>query len=275
MIDSLVFKGGGTRGVAYCGALKVLRERAVLSGITQTFGTSAGALTALLVALRYTPDEIHQAIRNLSFSSLQSGFNIFREIFDEGLYSNKHLFAWTEQMTAAKLGPNATFERLKAWGGLNYHCVASVPAIQDVKIFSWDSTPATEIAWATVASMSIPGFFPKVRIAGIDFDLVDGGLIENYAIGLSDPAKTLGLFLHNPGAVKPLPTETLPQMFYAVFQSALAAQDVDDLSDPEIMKRSVVIDTLGISSTDFHISAQDQDRLFQSGVDCTNKYFSS
>jgi NTE family protein len=279
MITNLCCKGGGVRGIADAGVIKVLEDNGVLSNIQRTVGTSAGALQALLVALRYSAAEIYQQISALNFASLESGFNIIRELTQEGLYSNRHLLAWVENVISAKLGPNATFADLKTKGFGDYHCVASMPAVQDIQLFSWDTTPTQSIALATVASMSIPGFFPKITMPGIKYDLVDGGLIENYYITLFDkesaPLETLGLFLHNFGVTPPLPTRTPLDMAIAVFQSSLASQDVDDLNDPLIMQRSIIIDTLGISSTDFSLTAQQKTALYQSGINCANLYIKS
>src|SRR5579864_920356 len=51
--QNLVFEGGGVRGVAYAGALDVLDRAGILSQIQAVAGTSAGAITAALVALGY------------------------------------------------------------------------------------------------------------------------------------------------------------------------------------------------------------------------------
>ncbi len=44
---NLVFEGGGVRGIAYAGALRVLEERGSLSVVERVGGTSVGAVTAL------------------------------------------------------------------------------------------------------------------------------------------------------------------------------------------------------------------------------------
>lgn len=55
-----VFEGGGAKGVAYSGALHALYERHTwFKGVA---GASAGAITAVLVAAGYTPDEIDTLI---------------------------------------------------------------------------------------------------------------------------------------------------------------------------------------------------------------------
>ncbi len=41
---NLVLEGGGIRGLAYPGALKVLEEKGIIKNIERVAGTSAGAL---------------------------------------------------------------------------------------------------------------------------------------------------------------------------------------------------------------------------------------
>jgi len=48
---NLVFEGGGIRGLAYAGTIKVLEEKNILSQVEKTAGTSAGAIAALLISL--------------------------------------------------------------------------------------------------------------------------------------------------------------------------------------------------------------------------------
>jgi NTE family protein len=48
---NLVFEGGGVKGIAYSGALQVLEQQNIMSDIKRVAGTSAGAITAALVAL--------------------------------------------------------------------------------------------------------------------------------------------------------------------------------------------------------------------------------
>ena len=56
--ENLVFEGGGVKGLAFCGALKVLEERGIITDVKGLAGSSAGAITAGLLACGYTSDEI-------------------------------------------------------------------------------------------------------------------------------------------------------------------------------------------------------------------------
>lgn len=53
---NLVFEGGGVKGIAYAGALEILDKEGILQNIERVAGTSAGAMMAVLVGLRYSAE---------------------------------------------------------------------------------------------------------------------------------------------------------------------------------------------------------------------------
>lgn len=76
-IKNLVFEGAGIRGIAYSGAIKVLEEKNLLQNVERVGGTSAGAITALLISLGYSPDEISGLINSTSFKKFNDGNFLF------------------------------------------------------------------------------------------------------------------------------------------------------------------------------------------------------
>ena len=60
--ENLVFEGAGIRGIAYSGVIKKLEENGIMDGIKKVGGTSAGAITSLMVSLGYSADEIYDII---------------------------------------------------------------------------------------------------------------------------------------------------------------------------------------------------------------------
>ena len=62
---NLVFKGGGVRGIAYLGALKYFYENGLMRSVERVAGTSAGAITATVLALNF-PD--FDSIKDISDS---------------------------------------------------------------------------------------------------------------------------------------------------------------------------------------------------------------
>lgn len=68
---NLVFEGGGIRGLAYPGTLKVLEEKGVIKNSERVAGTSAGAITALMVGLGYNSHEIDSIIYTTKNPAIQ------------------------------------------------------------------------------------------------------------------------------------------------------------------------------------------------------------
>lgn len=59
---NLVFKGGGVKGLAYLGAIKSLHQKNLLQSVERIAGTSAGAITATLLAINFPVDELTQLL---------------------------------------------------------------------------------------------------------------------------------------------------------------------------------------------------------------------
>ena len=77
---NLVFEGGGVKGIAYVGAMKVLEEKNILPKIQRVGGTSAGAINAALVALGFTNAEQRDILWKLDFKNfLDDSWGVFRD----------------------------------------------------------------------------------------------------------------------------------------------------------------------------------------------------
>jgi NTE family protein len=58
----LIFQGGGAKGIAYVGIIKALEDLDSMGEVTHIAGTSAGAITAALVAVGYNSKELNQEL---------------------------------------------------------------------------------------------------------------------------------------------------------------------------------------------------------------------
>ncbi|NQY42613.1 MAG: patatin-like phospholipase family protein [Legionellales bacterium] len=63
----LVFEGGGVKGIAYVGALEELEKNKMLSDVQSVAGSSAGGLTAFLLGLGHTCQEIRKIMEEINF----------------------------------------------------------------------------------------------------------------------------------------------------------------------------------------------------------------
>lgn len=69
--SNLVFEGGGVKGLAYVGAMQVLREKGILRNIKRVGGTSVGAINAILCALRYSDTEQRTILKAMDFRAFR------------------------------------------------------------------------------------------------------------------------------------------------------------------------------------------------------------
>jgi NTE family protein len=211
-----------------------------------------GANTDLLVCLGYTAEETGDITYRRNFKSFEDGWDPLRLTTRYGWYKGDVF--------------------------LN---------LFNVKQFSYAGTPDVIVAEAVRASLSIPLFFKAWKFTnGIPDDhiYVDGGVVLNYpltafdTVTRPDDPKTLGFYLHDFNGCKapgPLTYDEPIAYFKALFEIMLEAQDINFDLDPCMKKRTVLINDFGILATDFAITKEDKDRLYDSGVKYTSRYLSN
>jgi NTE family protein len=279
-ITNLVFKGGGVLGIAYAGAIEVLEQQGVLQNIQRVAGTSAGAITAALVSLRYTSAEITNIVNQTDFKSFEDGnilVDALHTLNTYGFYKGDAFLNWMKTQIKNKgIDPNATFSDFANKGCRELHVFATDLNMQGLKEFSAETTPNVIVAEAVRASMSIPLFFEAWTFPNNNPDnhiYVDGGVLFNYPLTIFDSEnvpnpQTLGLFLSNLNANVPasdLQTGEFVKYIGSLVQTLLEAQVINFEHDPEEEKRSIVIDNLGISATNFKLTDDQKTSLYNSG----------
>lgn len=197
---NLVFEGGGVKGIAYAGAIQVLEQNQILPNIIRVAGTSAGAITATLLALGAGSRDIADIVGGTDFrqfmdSSLLPTSNIWRLVKDYGWYKGDAFAAWMQGIIKQRTGDaGTTFAQLRALGAKggafrDLYMVGTDLSKQQALTFSGDDTPDVPIWYATRTSMSIPFFFQAVMAAGSV--RVDGGVSWNYPIDMFDDKRFL------------------------------------------------------------------------------------
>jgi len=186
-----VFKGGGAKGIAYAGALQAVEERGLRFGAVA--GTSAGAMTATLVAAGFSAADVATMVPKLlgtlsgRVSALVSWVRLIVG-FQDARYSNKGLGTALEALIHDRHGTVAgpvTFRDLSA-SGVTLYVVALDLATSTPVVFSVHTTPDVSVTSAVLASSAIPGAFPSVRAVGrsalgpVTHRLVDGGAWANF-----------------------------------------------------------------------------------------------
>ena len=202
IFKNLVFEGGGTRGIAYLGAMEVLKRKGILKNIKRIGGTSAGAINALLLGLNYSNDELKEILMNLDFKKFlddSPGFirDIGRLKSKFGWYKGDRFHNWIKDRIKKKTGnPNSTFKEIydmkKEHKFKDIYFVGANISTGFAEVYSYEDRPLMKVADAVRISMSIPLFFAAIRKNEGDV-CVDGGLINNYPIKLFDREKYVSL----------------------------------------------------------------------------------
>ena len=191
---NLVFEGGGVKGIAYVGAVEVLEQRGVLTGVERVGGTSAGAINAVLLAAGFTGAEQRELLWSMDFNHfMDDSFGMVRDamrlVEDYGRYKGDYFHRWIGDRLEEKLNNrDATFEELKEKGNFDLYVYGTNLSTRFGEVFSAEHTPHERVADATRISMSIPLFFKAVRNARRDI-YVDGGVLNNYPVKLFDRLK--------------------------------------------------------------------------------------
>jgi len=131
------------------------------------------------------------------------------------------------------------------------------------------------VAEAVRGSMSIPFFYQPAHVQRSL--MVDGGILSNYPIDLFDSINdwpTLGIKLSaRPQPNKVLnPVHNLIDYVKAILATATNGHDQMHIDDPCTQKRTIFVDSAKIWATDFDITPEQQQYLFQSGQAAAVKF---
>lgn len=181
------------KGIAYVGAMEVLDKEKILNNIERVAGTSAGAMVAVLVGLKYSAEEVKDVLWHLDFNNFMDKSGLFltnttRLLKEYGWYKGDFFRKTMADLIQRKTGNGEiTFGELAATK--KYREIYLVGANLSTglsELFSHKTTPQMKVADAARISMSIPLFFASVKRGAKKHVYVDGGLLENYPIKTFD-----------------------------------------------------------------------------------------
>lgn len=211
---NLAFQGGGSKALAYHGAIRVLENEGVLDLIERTAGSSAGATLATLLSMRLDYAEIEQVYRSFDtdgfvaslsgrpvdggpptrvLGRLQGNISSMSRLATRyGWYSLEFYYEWLQQalMPYCKGQSKATFGQFRTWGFRDLFVVTTNVTQHRTEVFSADATPDAAVVDALIMSQSIPLFFEGLQYDGRQFGqgdhYADGGMMLNYPLAIFD-----------------------------------------------------------------------------------------
>ncbi|MGH7620806.1 MAG: patatin-like phospholipase family protein, partial [Gemmatimonadaceae bacterium] len=287
----LVCEGGGVKGIGLAGAYSLLEERGYKP--QNLAGTSAGAITAALIAAGYGASELKDIIFGLDFRRFEDpGWEdripgvgkVLSVLIEEGVFKGDDFLDWMRKVLADK-GVH-TFSDLKTeYTDPKYtsrlQVIASDTSARQLLVLPRDAQQLgyapeeLEVALAVRMSMSIPIFFEPVRVENTQTNhehvIVDGGMLSNFPVWLFDcddeetpDWPTFGLLLVEPDPKVPI-SERIPAPEHAPH----GARGLVDLLSSMLhtmmeahdrlylekaeYARTIPIPTLGVGTTEFDI----------------------
>jgi len=200
---NLVFEGGGVKGLAYAGALEVLESEGVLEDIVRVGGSSAGGITAGMLAVGMTPKEIREVLDETDFKRfMDDDWGVVRDtarlLREFGWHKGEAFKNWFRKMVLKRKGlrDDITFSELAALPRTRaLHMTGTNLNFMYTRVYSAQETPEMPVVEALRITMSFPFFFKAVgsqdSMPGEDrppmiCTFIDGGLLRNYPINLFD-----------------------------------------------------------------------------------------
>jgi NTE family protein len=309
--ENIVFEGAGVRGIAYSGVIRTLEQRNIIQHIKRVGGTSAGAITALMVSLGYNSVEIYKIISDTKFQKFNDGEFFFvgglsRIKTRYGWYKGNEFTKWLEKIIKDKTGNSEmTFSDLSEKKFKELYVTATCLNKQKLLVFSAETYPKMKIKDAVRISMSIPIYFEAVFIdslgrvhkkqhSGKNLDVVvDGGIIGNFPIFIFDSIrtnsslntripnyKTIGVRIDTDSQIQndSLSKELVPIDIknFSDYLTAFYVLTLEKLNRATLVsqdwERTISVSSVGIGPKIKKLSADQKAALIKSGEDFTSMF---
>jgi NTE family protein len=295
----LVFEGGGVKGIGLAGAYSALCERGV--GPKRVAGTSAGAITAALVAAGYSAEELDEILLDVPFARFKDSAwedripivgHPLSVLLQRGIYEGGFFREWMKGLLAAKgvrtFGQLADPEATERKDRYRLKVIVSDVTHRRLLVLPDDAASLgiepddLEVAYAVRMSMSIPIFFEPVMHrnprTGVDHLIVDGGMLSNFPVWLFDATKgepprwpTFGMLLVEGDPKVPVShrvegrqSGSIIDYIKALASTMMEAHDRLYLEKATFV-RTIPIPTLGVSTTEFDITPERVRAIYESG----------
>lgn len=287
-----VFEGGGVKGIGLVGALSVAEAKGYVW--ENVAGTSAGAIVAALVAAGYTAPELKKIIGSLDYNRFKDKGTVDRiPVFgplvslltEKGVYEGNFLEDWIRDLLLRKgvrvfgdlVRSGEKDKRYKyKLNVITSDITHELLVVLPTGIEKYGENPdRLEVAKAVRMSMSIPIVFEPVKFRGNYF--VDGAILSNFPVWLFDSPgvpewPTFGFKLIEPDYGKPNRIEGPLDFLKSVLETMMDAHDKIHVENNDIV-RTIGVPTLGIKTTEFDLSPERVEKLYQSGVSAATDFF--
>jgi NTE family protein len=294
-----VFAGGGVKGLAFAGALQASAE-AGYEEWGKLAGTSAGAITAMALAVGYRAEQLRERLEGFDLRRI-ADYGPLGEVeiplnlaLHKGVTRGAALQKWIEELLAEAPRPASKFGELGpdklAVVGVDLAHSRMVVFPRDVALYvDEEGRPLVPeefpIADAVRISAGFPYFFPPLHLrdarTGKQGMLVDGGVASAFPIFLFDSPEprhpTWGFRLFS-GELPEKPSYTSIggplwpiDMLKAIVDTSMGA--LDELEMVAFEPRTISIPTGDVPSLDFGLSEAEKQQLYDFGYSAAKAFF--
>jgi NTE family protein len=308
----LVFEGGAVWGTALVGALCVLEEQGYRP--QNIAGTSAGAIVASLVAAGYSGSDIRDVMFRQNFSALADPTWEARiPVIGVPLSVVRHLGIHKGDVVLGLLRKHLAAKGVRTFKDLVHPEYADQPTyryrlqviasnITDRRLLVLPRDAAVlgvapddlEVALAVRMSMSIPLFFKPIhqrnKSARRTVLVTDGSMLSNFPVWLFDSGgvpewPTFGLRLVEDDPRSELISELPPaqhkrgisgliEFAKSLLHTMMDAHDRMYL-ETDTFVRTITIPTMGVPSTDFYLTPETLNKLYESGRNAAQEFLAT
>jgi predicted acylesterase/phospholipase RssA len=197
-VDSLCFSGGGTKGIAFIGAIECLIEKNIIkmNDIDNFIGSSAGSVISFLLCIGYLPSELNDFILEFDFNVLEPTIDSNNLFIGYGIDDGYKFIYLLRMLLKEKLGKeNITFKELFDITKKKLIITVTSISTSNIKYLSYTTSPDHDVILAIRMSVSIPFYYMPVKYN--DEYFIDGGILDNYPIQLGTKDKTIGLVVNS------------------------------------------------------------------------------
>ncbi|HTK60935.1 MAG TPA: patatin-like phospholipase family protein [Pseudonocardia sp.] len=304
----LVLSGGGVKGVSLAGAAAAITEAGYRP--QRISGTSAGGIVGAMIASGLVGEELGSAARAIDYASFLDPATLDWVPLlgsNDGIYRGEAAREWIAEMLAERgvrtfadladpdpsLPPERRYKLVVTCADLTLGRMVRLP--WDYRAVYGLDPDEQAVADAVRASMSVPLLFQPVklpnRLSGKTSTLVDGGIVSNFPIDsldrtdgqpprwptfgvtiMPDAPGPSGTFL--PGWLRPLIPKPV-RLLEEVAIVSLVGRDQAYLNQPPVRARAITVDSHAAGFLDFHLSAEQVERLYDDGYQAGQRFLAS
>ena len=292
-IDTLVFSGGGMKGIAYIGVFRCLeniKNRFVNCDtncndipeidIKMVCGVSIGSLMSLLYIIGYSSEALQDIILNKDLCELKD-ISINNFVNKYGFDSGKNIINWLEYLLENKgYSKDITLKELYLKTGIHYKVCCTNLNKYKQEIYDYIRNPNLKITKVIRMSMSIPLIF-SVKRCNKDI-IVDGGMVNNYPINMFEDNldKVLGIkFIQKGEFFKDglnFEINTIEEYVFHTFNCYMVQKERSTTLSYKYKEHTICLETEHITTAvNFDLTRENKLDLIELGYKSACNYFSN